>query len=416
VTWSGHTICWGVALCAGLWLPSTATRPAIGGQQLPALAQGQTPGPPAPSPTQAPGPPSAPPAAPPPAGAAAPLGTPPAPSAPTPDPLPYTVAWTQPFTDTATPELLVTSALVITAGGGAPMQARDREHGMLVWTTPRTSTRALVASATLLFSAEDAHVVATDPATGHARWQVAADETVRALTLTDTALLYANRSEVRALRQEDGATLWQHPLHAPAASRVTVDGGLAVVALEDRTLVAVDTASGTERWRTTLDAVPATLVASHGRVFFSLPDLALCTIDLSSGDTDWCYRRLAIPAAGAPVVTDRWVYLVLMDNTLRVLHRGSGAMQKLEQLGDRAIAGPIQAGVFLVVPLRTGAFTLVGADGRLRSLPPAAPETVQTLQRVAVSPDGSLIAGLTVSVSGTRLLAAYRLTATPGAQ
>jgi hypothetical protein len=334
--------------------------------------------------------------------------------------VPFVLAWVQPLDVAATPSLLATNTHIVTAGAEQPITARDRSDGTIVWTAPVSNVRAMAVHGGLLLTAGDGALRAFDETTGSERWAIAAGEDVRGLAIDESSVFFADGETVRAVRVADGTVLWQQPLSARAAHAVVAGERIVLVALEHGRLQAFDAASGATRWRAQLDATPVALAISDTHVLFGLPQLSICTLAYESGETGWCFRSLTIPLAGPPIVTAETAYVVLMDNTLRLLARDNGDMQRIEQLRNRPAGGPRLAGGMVVVPMLTGEFLLLGSDGRLARLDPPQPERVQTLHGAAVTPDGSMLASITVAVDGSRRLAAFQLkrpeAATPQSQ
>jgi eukaryotic-like serine/threonine-protein kinase len=178
--------------------------------------------------------------------------------------------------------------------------ALDAAAGAVRWrfaaggspTGPLTVADGVVYVATLA-DTETLHAI--DAGSGEERWQqsiavgllsaaVVADGTVYAVggTIQGGALL--------AWQAATGDRLWSLPLHGAVAYTVGVAAGTAFVGA-DKTVVAVDTTDGTERWSTNVgEWVMATGTGDEGRVYGTTLDGTLLALDSATGAVRWRFR------------------------------------------------------------------------------------------------------------------------------
>jgi hypothetical protein len=153
---------------------------------------------------------------------------------------------------------------------------------------------------------------------------------------------------------------------------------------------------------------PLALTSTASQIFVGLADGSACTYPARDGRRPRC-QRLGVPVAGAPLVDGRYVYLALLDSTVRQFDREGGDMRREDELGHRPRSGLAIAGNWLAVPLSTGEFVLIPREGTTltRIAPPDASISTH-LHGAAARRDGSLLATLTIPPGGRLTLTVYR--------
>ena len=123
----------------------------------------------------------------------------------------------------------------------------------------------------------------------------AADKGYAILTpsFADGAVFAVNRrGQVSRLDGANGKPQWKSSAGKPAFAGVGVGEGLALVALDDGSLLALDIGSGEERWRVELNRqVSAVPVAGSGRVVVRTSDGLLIGLESDSGEKVWELER-----------------------------------------------------------------------------------------------------------------------------
>lgn len=122
-------------------------------------------------------------------------------------------------------------------------------------------------------------------------------------------------------------------LPAPPVAAPSVGAGLAVIVLPEGDVVALDLASGAERWRAALKATHRA-IASGDAVYLVTVDSTEC-LALADGAVRWRTPRTSA-ATAPPLVTDRLVVVASAQPALLALRRDSGA-----SVWARAIDAPV---------------------------------------------------------------------------
>jgi outer membrane protein assembly factor BamB len=348
----------------------------------------------------------------------------------------YEKAWSAPVDVDATVKLFlgIEAPVLLIGGPEAPLEARSLADGRITWTTRTPVTPPFAASSGLLLAIGGGRLYAFDTATGRTRWNVAVAGDSRGPTVSGDTVLFSAGATLFAHRVADGSPVWHAELGAEALTPVATGGSLAVVALSDNAVIALDLATGAVRWRVTRDLASAAVAVGDTRVYHTTTNGKLCGLLPRGGREDWCYP-LNVTAIGAPLVDERFVYVALLDNTVQVLNRSTGSLTRRDDLPSRPIGPPVfGSGDEIVVPLVTGEFAIrqraTGKDLGRVSPPPTAPPATdatqlfvtlpETVESFAVASDGTSIATLTIAPGARRTLTVYRRTSAaavaPGGQ
>lgn len=225
------------------------------------------------------------------------------------------------------------------ASGGVDLVAVALADGEERWRAdlPSPSRSGVAASGDAVYvGGNDGSVTAVDAATGSLRWTqpvggsvlgppaVVGDlVVVSAAGDIDTAFVAA------ALEPGDGSIVWRYE---PAASTnlgggaATADG-LAYVALDDRTVRAVDLADGAERWVARLNWIVSPLSApAVAADHVVVVDLAgqVYAIDRRTGERLWDHALNVGVVRSAPVVSGTNVLIASVSGELLALDLGTG--------------------------------------------------------------------------------------------
>jgi outer membrane protein assembly factor BamB len=346
-----------------------------------------------------------------------PSPTPPAgPSAPPPVTRPapagaWASAWSHPIASAADLLLAAAGNFVFIAGPDTALEARSAATGEVAWRHPTTSWQAIVAVGTLVLGVSGDHAYALDAATGRTRWVTETTGPNTRLTIDSRHVLLISDNDLLLREVESGTPLWRAGLTAPPAAPAAFGADLVVVGQQDGAVLGFDRVSGALRWQTRLTSVARALAAEAPVVYAGLANGAFCALNDRTGSERWCFP-LRVPTAGPAVVDGDVVRVALLDNSLRSFHRLNGAMTQPVSLGYRPASGPSLTGTSLVVALTSGEFVVMDrASGRtVTRLQVPGAEGSHLMERSAVSPDGQLLAALTIAPGGQRRLSAYRPT------
>jgi outer membrane protein assembly factor BamB len=322
---------------------------------------------------------------------------------------PWTSAWSRVVESSADLHLTLSNDFVFIAGPETPLEARAAATGDIAWRHPNPSWQAIAATGTLVLGVSGDHAYALDAATGRTRWVTETTGTNTRLAIDGRHLLMVSDNDLLLRDVEAGTPLWRAGLTAAPAAPAAFGPDSVTIAQQDGTVLAFDRASGAARWQTTLTSAARALTVEAPVVYAGLSNGAFCALNDRNGSERWCFA-LRVPMAGAAVVDGDVVRVALLDNSLRSFHRLNGAMGPPVSLGHRPASGPWLTPATLVVALTTGEFVLIDrSSGRtLTRLHTRAGEAPHLMERSAISPDGGLLASLTIAPGGERRLSVYR--------
>ena len=161
-------------------------------------------------------------------------------------------------------------------------------------------------------------------------------------------LLCTVSGDVLALRATDGQLVWRQHLNSRAHAQPALGANRAYVPLDDARIVAVSMETGAPLWAGHLPEPATALHADADRLFAGSRDNFFYALREDDGTIAWRWRTGA-DVVGLPVVDDRNVYFVSMDNVLRALSRRSGVQQWVRLLSLRPTRGPLAIGRILIV-------------------------------------------------------------------
>lgn len=220
--------------------------------------------------------------------------------------------------------------------------------GSEAWQVEMAAEQEIATDGVRYYVAGRESVHALDARTGAVMWR-AAVPTPTAPPLVRTGwLIVPARGALIALRAADGTEVWrQDP--GPIEVRPAIDGDVLYVSAVDGRVLALDLPTGAQRWVCRLDGQAGEPLAVGGRVYLGAADKRFYSLDATTGRISWLMRTGAAPR-GRPAADDRHVYFVGMDNLLRAVDRGHGALRWKKGLGFRPAAGPIIVGSAVIVP------------------------------------------------------------------
>jgi outer membrane protein assembly factor BamB len=167
----------------------------------------------------------------------------------------------------------------------------------------------------------------------------------------DTGWLFASTEAgpFLAIRAGDGEVIWQRDLGSPLSAPPAPTGDRLYLALQDGRIVALSLQQGDEIWTQKLTEPAAGLLPVGDRVFVVGRDKQVNYNAARNGKADWDYPTGA-DVLGLPVLDDRRVYFIALDNILRAHDRNNGSMVWKQVLPMRPFTGPLLSGDTLIVP------------------------------------------------------------------
>ena len=226
--------------------------------------------------------------------------------------------------------------------------------GALAWRASLEPVQPLAADDERAYVATRDGIHALAAASGEVAWRTDPEAALTAPPLAHAGwVVAAAAGQLIALRAADGAVVWRNAV-GPVHVRPALDGDLLVVSVGapdagPGRVVALDVTTGAVRWERMLDTAPTEPRALGGRVYVGTAGKTFLTLDARSGWRESEARVGAIPR-GAAAADDDHVYFTALDNTLRAVDRGDGALEWWRPLPYRPAAGPAVIGGAVIVP------------------------------------------------------------------
>ncbi len=278
--------------------------------------------------------------------------------------------------------------LYVTTGYGR-LHALDAASGAVLWTQELDAVPGAaptVVDGIVYVTSRDARGWAVDAGNGRVLWQIGATETGSA-TLGGAAPAVSGRNVlfpfgsgelISALRQ-GGTELWTASIAGRRLGRAyagitdvsadpVVVGGTVYVGNPQGRIVALDLASGTQRW-TAPDGAASAVWEEGGALFYVSDQNELVRLDARTGTRIWAatlplyltdrvIRRQGIFAHYGPVLAGGRLVLASTDGILREVDPRSGALLRATRLPAAAARNPVVAG---------GTLYIVTANGQLHA-------------------------------------------------
>lgn len=270
------------------------------------------------------------------------------------------------------------SVIVVPLQGGA-LAAHHLDDGREIWKSELAAEKPLASDDARVYIAAGEAIHALDADTGQVAWRVPAGGPPTAAPLAHAGwVIFAAAGELIAVRATDGHVIWRQQLGA-IEFRPALDGDLLIAPLVDGNVVAADVQTGAVRWKCDLKSSPTEPFVVGGRVYVGTANKWFYSLHASNGRIDYRWNVGAV-VMGRPAVDQRHVYVVALDNVLRALDRGSGALRWRVGLIYRPATGPVVLGGYVMVPgpvesipafnARTGAPAgAIGFPAKLNALP-----------------------------------------------
>ena len=223
------------------------------------------------------------------------------------------------------------------------------KDGTTAWSVECPVSAAPVAGDGLVFAGRDGVIEARAQGDGVAQWRRPIEGRVVSLHW-DTGWLLASTASgpLLALRAVDGEILWQRDLGAPLQAPPAASGDRLYLGLKDGRVLALSLQTGTDIWTRKLAEAAVGILPVGDRVFVSGLDNQMHALDAKDADPDWEWRTGA-DVLGLPVLDQKRVYFVALDNVLRGHDRNSGSMLWKRVLPMRPFTGPLLSGETIIV-------------------------------------------------------------------
>lgn len=313
--------------------------------------------------------------------------------------LPVVRAWTVPLGKVVVAPPAFGNSRAFLGLENGEVAAYDALTGTRVWSARGRPVSMPAVGDGLVFLAETDAVTALDQASGRTAWRLPIPERLAAPLIWDNGWLIGASASgaILAFRGVDGELIWRRELGIPLHATPALAADRVYVPTEDNRVVALNVVDGNVLWERRLDGPPNEMLALEDRIYVGSDDNYFYCIEADDGTVAWRWRTGG-DVIGVPVVDDRRVYFVSLDNVLRSLDRRSGAQRWQRALPNRPTRGPILAGDLLLIsglPARIPAFALkdgapsgdLMAEGELVAAPYLMSVSGPLLQAVLVSRD-----------------------------
>ena len=184
------------------------------------------------------------------------------------------------------------------------------EHARPAWTvraldaTPITGA-PLVAGPLVAFGTQAGSVYAVDARTGDRRWSVEVGPRVQPPVLFGSEIVVGHEAGLTGLDPDTGATRWERTGPAVRGAPAFSDGRAYLST--SKSVTALDWPSRRERWRIPLDSGSMSSPATDGtNVFVGVNQRSLLAIDAATGDEHW-RERVGGRVAATPIVAEQLV-------------------------------------------------------------------------------------------------------------
>jgi outer membrane protein assembly factor BamB len=232
---------------------------------------------------------------------------------------------------------------------GGQLVAYVLVNGRQRWSVHLPTALTPAAGGNLVYVATPGAMAAVAADDGHEVWRAPLSGTVSVRPTFDTGWLVAGTSDgdLYAWRARDGHPLWHVNVGAPLSAPVALGGNRLYAPLTDGRLLALDLETGHQVWVDRFGGAPAGVLPLESRIFVGSTDNYFYSLKTGSGEEEWRWRTGA-DIVGAPVVDQKRVYFVSLDNLLRALDRNSGTLQWQRALSLRPDTGPQLAGAVVL--------------------------------------------------------------------
>ena len=225
------------------------------------------------------------------------------------------------------------------------------KDGSAAWSVECPMTAPPAAGDALVFAGSDGLVEARAESDGRAQWRRPVAGRV-ASVYWDTGWLFVSTEAgpLLAIRAADGEVLWQRDLGSPLSGAPPAPSGDRLyLGLKDGRILAMALKTGEEIWTQKLAEPAAGILPVADRVFVGGKDNRFHALDARDGKEKWGYPTGA-DVLGLPVLDERRVYFIALDNILRGHNRNGGTMIWKRVLPMRPFTGPLLSGETLIVP------------------------------------------------------------------
>ena len=262
------------------------------------------------------------------------------------------------------------------------------KDGSAAWSVECPMSAPPAAGAGLVYAGSDGLIEARAESDGAAQWRRPVPGRIISLHW-DAGWLIAQTEQglLLTMRAADGEILWQKDFGSPLSTNAlpALAGDRLYLPLKDGRVVALSLQAGEEIWTHKFTESAAGILPVGDRVFIGGRDNQFHSLNAEDGDREWRFHTGA-DLLGLPVLDEKRVYFIALDNVLRGHNRNGGARVWKQLIPVRPFTGPLLSGETLIVSgvaaeiygystldgKRSGPFSLKGAENEemLLAAPP----------------------------------------------
>jgi outer membrane protein assembly factor BamB len=259
---------------------------------------------------------------------------------------------------------------------GDRIAAYDIISGQRTWLITAHPQMQPVGGGGLLFVVEPETLSALDAGDGSVAWKMPLSEKLATVPVFDNGwlVLATAASELLALRASDSHLVWRKTLESPANAPPSLAADRVYVPTAGGHIVALQVETGERIWDRRLGGAANDIAALDDRLYAGSADNFFYCVTTKDGRVAWRWRTGG-DTIGPPVVDERRVYFLSLDNVLRALDRKSGVQHWMRPLSLRPAWGPTLTGATIAVAgLNASARAFDVKDGKPAGETPAGAE------------------------------------------
>jgi outer membrane protein assembly factor BamB len=270
---------------------------------------------------------------------------------------PATIAWTTDIPAAPTVSPVITADRVIVAHLPGIVSAFDRTDGRPLWRVDLQAQQPLATDGTLVFVPAGEAIHALHTSDGSLAWRVSSGRLTAPLVVKEGWIVGPVEGKLIAWRSSDGHAVWtvDAPLQREAAA---IAGDVLYVPVVGGHLVARDLPDGRIKWDRPLGGNPVEPLVVNDDVFVGASDKRFYCVDAGSGAIESVRWVGAVVRGRATTDGDRVIFVAL-DNLVRAIDRGDGALRWQKGVPFRPLSGPVVA---------AGAVFVAGSGADMRIL------------------------------------------------
>lgn len=306
---------------------------------------------------------------------------------------------------------VVTADHVYVARLPGTIAAYSLNDGREAWSIELNPEQPMVVDGGMLFAASGEAIHAVRISDGTVAWRRPVGALTAPLLAKDGWVLASASSRLMALRAQDGTPVWTHDATLQR-ERAAISGDTLFIPRTSGHMEARDLATGNLKWQMRVGGAPSEPLVLGDQLYFGATDKYFYCVDADGGEIEWS-MRIGATLRGRASSDGTRVYFTALDNLVRAVDLGHGALRWHTGVPFRPLTGPLTFGDKVIVAGPVGIRVLNAFDGK----PAGAlefPQKLATAPAAFAEDRRILVAAVTGSLneSWQLSLAALPLTAT----